>query len=106
MAAVFLAHPFSSDPVGHTARVRRIARRLALQGHLPLSPHLLLGPILKESDERDLALSLCLRLIGFSDEVHAHGDPTEGMTLELREARRLGKVIRIFDRSKKDNRLG
>lgn len=94
---IYLAHPFASDPVGHTTRVRRIARRLALEGHLPLSPHLLLGPILHENRERDLAIALCRRMVGLADEVHVFGLETDGMRLEVEEALRLGKVVRRFD---------
>ena len=87
---VYVCHPFASDPVRHAARVRSIGRRLAVSGDLPLVPHLLLGPILREDRERDLAMRLCLQLVSLADEVRVYGDPSEGMRLEIAEAERLG----------------
>lgn len=90
MAAVFISHPYASDPLGNRALVARIARRLSLDGHLPLPPQLLFPHFINEQLERDLALKLCLQLLGLADEVRAYGSPSEGMRLEIAEAERLG----------------
>ena len=90
MSIVFISHPFSSDPALHSSTVVNITRRIALQGHLPLAPQIYLPAFLKEDTERDLALKLCLQFVRLADEVLVYGEPTEGMQLEIAEARRLG----------------
>ena|SRR5713101_1232582 len=90
---VFISHPFSSDPGRNQNAIAVIARRLARNGVLPLAPQLYLPHFLDEATERDLALRLCLRLVGLADEVQIFGSPSEGMKLEIAEARRLGIPI-------------
>ncbi len=76
--------------------VRVISREVALRGALPLAPQLLLGLALKEPEERDLGLRLCLRMVAMADEVRVYGEPTEGMRLEIAEAERLGiPIVRV-----------
>jgi hypothetical protein len=57
---------------------------------VPIAPHLILPAYIDESTERELALDHCLRLVAVADEVLVFGSPTEGMRLEIAEARRLG----------------
>ena len=56
--------------------------RVALQIYLPHS--------IDEATDRNLVLRLCLRLVATSHEVRVYGEPSEGMCLEIAEARRLG----------------
>jgi len=88
--AVYVCHAFGSDPAGNAVSVRRACRALAEAGHLPLAPQLLFPDFLDEAMERDQALRLCLKLVALSDEVRVFGTVTEGMHLEITEARRLG----------------
>ena len=97
MSVIFVSHPFASDPVRHARRVAGIARELALAGHLPLTPQLYLPAFIDEVTERDLALRLCMRLVALSDEVRVYGEPSEGMRLEIAEARRLGITVVASD---------
>ncbi len=90
MAVIYISHPFAADPEANRKQVVQIARGLALQGHLPLAPQLLFPNFVDEAVERDLALKLCLDLIGRADEVRAYGKFSEGMRLEIAEAERLG----------------
>jgi hypothetical protein len=90
---IYVAHPYAADPKRNRERVRRIARRLALEGHLPLAPQLYQPQFLDERTERDLALGICLGLVRLSDEVRVYGEPSEGMRLEIAEAGRLGIPI-------------
>lgn len=87
LARIFVCHAFSSNPGSNHAAVIRIARRLALQGHLPLAPQLLFPHFIDETSERDLALKLCLQHVALADEVRVFGEVTEGMRLEIDEAR-------------------
>ena len=90
MVTVFISHPFTADPEGNVARVRLIAREIALQGDIPLAPHLFLPAIVDEPTERRLAIALCRDLVALADEVRVFGEPTEGMLIEIAEAERLG----------------
>lgn len=93
MKRIFISHAYSGDPAGNCTRVRGIARRLALEGHLPLAPHLYPPQFLDEAAERDLAIGICLGLVRLSDEVRVYGEPTEGMRVEIAEAGRRGIPI-------------
>jgi hypothetical protein len=88
----YICHPFRDDPVGNAERVRRICEQLKHEC-VPLAPHLLLPGYVDEATERDLALRHCLRLLAACDEVRVYGEPTEGMRLEIAEARRLGMLV-------------
>ena len=90
MKRVYVAHPFSSDPSANLRSIPHLARRLALEGKLPLAPQLYLPKFIDEATERNLALRLCLRLVALSDEVRVYREPTAGMRLEIAEAHRLG----------------
>lgn len=97
MKLVYICHPFAADPAGNAERVRRICEELKHHG-VPLAPHLLLPGFIDEVTERDLALQHCMRLVAACDEVRAYGEPTEGMRLEIAEARRLGiPLLRVVE---------
>lgn len=89
MESVFISHAFSSAAADNAAAVTRLARRLMLSGVVPIAPQIYLPQFIDELTERDLALRLCLALVARSDEVRVYGKPTEGMRLEIAEARRL-----------------
>ncbi len=93
MARIFVCHPYAADPDGNAALVARIARRIALQGHLPIAPQLYLPHFINEKAEREIALGLCRDLVALSDIVEIHGEVTAGMRREITEARWRG--IRI-----------
>jgi hypothetical protein len=90
MRTVFVSHPFSRCPDRNRESVAVIARSLVNQGSLPVAPQIYLPQFINEATERDLALKLCLELVALSDEVRVYGEPSEGMRLEIAEARRLG----------------
>jgi len=93
MSTVFVCHPFAGDSAGNAAAVRRIACRIALQGHVPIAPQIYLPQFIDEATERDLALTICLAMLALCDALQVYGEPTEGMRLEIAEARRLGIPI-------------
>lgn len=89
----YICHPLGSDPSGNAERVRRICRWFALQGYLPLAPHIYVPQFLAEPAERELAMDLCRRLIGLADELLVFGEPTTGMRSEIEEAHRIGVPV-------------
>ena len=90
MIRVFVSHRFSEDPTANQFAVATISRGLALDGVLPIAPQIYLPQFIREADERDLALKLCLHLVRLVDVMKVHGRVSDGMRLEIAEARRLG----------------
>jgi hypothetical protein len=90
MNRVFISHPYRNAPLANAEHVVNIARTLARSGQLPIAPQIYLPQFISEATERDLALRMCLALVGLSDGVRVFGEPTEGMRLEIAEAHRLG----------------
>ena len=93
MSRIFVCHFYSSDPIESQARVQQIARRIALEGHLPLAPQIYLPAFIDEKAERDLALHLGLQLVALCNELRFYGSLSAGMRLEIEEARTLGIPI-------------
>jgi len=87
---VYICHAYSSNPRHHVESVRGICRDLAMQGLAPIAPQLSAPQYLDEGEERRIALRICLALVGRADELRVYGEPSEGMRLEIAEARRLG----------------
>lgn len=95
---VYVCHPFADDPEGNVQRVREICRALAASGFLPIAPQVYLPQFIDEDSERAQALSLCLELVGASDEVRAYGDRiTAGMRREIEYAEARGIPVRFTD---------
>ena len=90
----YVCHPYRNDPLGNRLRVAAHCRRLAHDGVLPLAPQLMLPTFLDERTERELAMTLCLRMVRLADEVIVYGAPTEGMQREIAEATRCGVRVR------------
>lgn len=87
---LYICHPFGSNPVDNANRITYLCHQLVSSDYFPFAPQLLLPHFLDETTERDFAMAFCLRLVSLVDEVRVYGNPTEGMRLEIAEARRLG----------------
>jgi hypothetical protein len=88
--SIYICHPYS-NPMHNIIVVRQICREIVKRCEgLPLAPHLLFPPFLDDEEERDLAMSLCLCLLGKCDEVRVYGEViTKGMQDEITEAKML-----------------
>jgi len=95
---IYISHPYRDCPDRNVDRVRLIAKGMANTHCIPVAPHLYLPQLLEEASERDLAMRLCLGLVALCDELHAYGEPTEGMRLEIAEAERLGIPVVYVER--------
>ena len=93
MRTVFISHAFSADVELNSRRVLAIARACVREGLLPLAPQIYFPQFIDESTERDLALRLCLSLVGLADEVRVYGRLSPGMIVEVEHARRLGIAV-------------
>ena len=83
-------------------RVRQICEGLK-DKCVPLAPQLMLSAYINEATERDLAIAHCLGLVATADELLVYGEPTEGMQLEIAEARRLEIPVVFVADAKRDD---
>ena len=96
---VYVAHPYSDDPVDNVHRVRAICRAVVDEGHVPIAPHLFLPAFVDEATERDLALRLCIELVRGCDALWFYGTRiSPGMEREISAAqvRGIPVVNRLF----------
>ena len=76
---------------------KRYCRMAADRGCIPLAPHLLLPQFLSEEKERDLAISMDLRLLDVCQEIWVCGDfITSGMRREIERASTRGIPIKFY----------
>ena len=97
---IFVCTPYSADIENNTFRALAICRRLALQGHIPIAPHLYAPRFLYEhrAIERQLGIGIGLELLKVCDELWCYDGgkpPSAGMRQELEAARRLGIPIKM-----------
>lgn len=96
---IFICSPYRGDVETNTQNARRYCRFAIEQGGTPFAPHLLFTQFLNDDDpiERRAGLCLGVEMLKRCDELWAFGQPTEGMALEIQEAKRLGVRVRRFD---------
>ena len=93
MKVVYIAHPFTNDPEGNMRKVAGICRDLP-EDIVPISP-IHNFSFLKEPDDREKALPMCLILLSRADEVWVYGDykNSTGCQAEISMAETLGIPI-------------
>lgn len=95
LPVVYICSPFSGDTEGNTERIRKYCRYAVRQKVIPVAMHLLLPQFMKESTERELAMSMDLQILGRCDEPWVFGGRvTEGMRKEIGRAEETGMRIR------------
>ena len=96
MRRIFICSPLRGDVTANLARVRQVARDVALAGDCPVIPHELVH-VLDDGDEEERLIGLrCgLALLEVCDEVLAVCDVTVGMSCEISAASELGIPIRF-----------
>ena len=94
---VYICSRYSGDVKRNTEMARRYSRYAIDQGCIPLAPHLLLPQFLSEETERELAISIDLRILSLCQELWVCGDEmSEGMQRELEQAMMAGMPIRYI----------
>ena len=89
------AWEYSGDVNGNLERACRYSRFAVDEGCVPVTPHLYLPLFLSEETERELAISLDLRLMDVCRELWVCGDViSEGMRREMAYAADIGIPIR------------
>ena len=98
---VYICSPYSGDVERNTEMARLYSRYAIDNGYVPITPHLWLPSILSEETERELAISLDLRLLDLVSELWVCGDTvSEGMTREIDHAAEAGIPVMIFEEEK------
>jgi len=92
---VFICSPYHGDIERNLEIARKLSRAVALQGHMPIAPHLLFPQFLDDNDDtqRDLAMAFCQELVLACDAivVYTNGGISPGMRPEIDAAYALGK---------------
>ncbi|MEG1195145.1 MAG: DUF4406 domain-containing protein [Clostridia bacterium] len=102
---VFICSPYRGDVEVNLQKARNYCHLAFVQGDrmsapiIPFAPHLLFTQFLDDSkaSERDAGLCLGLSMLARCDQLWVFGAPTQGMALEIQEAKRLHIPIRSFD---------
>ena len=96
---IFICSPYRGDVEANKENARYFCRLAFQQGGVPFAPHLLFTQFLDDSKayERDAGLCLGLDMLARCDQLWVFDEPTQGMTLEIQEAKRLHIPIRRFD---------
>ena len=100
MRWVYVASPFKGDMQTNIQNAKMYALYVANQAFVPMVPHLFLTQFLNDDiqSERELGLALGLQILKRCHELWVFGGiVSEGMSLEIRFARRHNIPIRYFD---------
>ena len=101
MKKVYICSPYRADTKEglerHIEYAKEVTRRIALQGCIPVTPHLYLTQCLDDNDpaERAAGMSIALGLIDVCDILivcDKYG-LSEGMQSEIRYAQKQGKFV-------------
>lgn len=100
MPLVFICSPLAGDVDMNIRRARRYSRFAMMSGALPLAPHILFTQFMDDTDpeQRCRAIFMGLILLSKCSELWCFGRKiSNGMSLELKKAKRLGIPIRHFN---------
>lgn len=103
---VFICSPYSGDIKANIKKARRYCRLAVKKGYLPIAPHLLFPQFLDDNNEfeRELGMSMGLRLQRKCKEVWVFGEISSGMRIEIKKARWRGLPIRYFNEKGREER--
>lgn len=96
---VYICSPYSGDVETNVRNARHYCRFAVECGCIPITSHLLLPQFIRDSnpDEHDLAIFMCLVLLGKCAEPWVFGDRvSHGMETEIAKAKRKRMTIRLF----------
>jgi hypothetical protein len=95
LRVVFVSSPYRGDVASNLALARAAAHEVFEAGHVPIVAHMYIPQVLDDDDpvERALGIGAALVLLARCDEIWVFGEPSEGMRMEIDEARRLGVPV-------------
>ena len=92
---VYICSPYSGDVGRNIEKACRYSRFAVDEGCVPVTPHLYMPLFISEELERELAISLDLRLMDVCSELWVCGDViSEGMRREMAYAAGIGITVR------------
>lgn len=92
---LYICHPYKSNPQLNRIKALKFAEKISTEGGIPITPHVLF-PFLNDENpyDRAKAMSYCIELLSVCHFVAVCGSIiTEGMKIELEEAKKLSLPI-------------
>lgn len=82
---VFICSPYRGDTALNTAKARTYCRMAALQGYVPIAPHIFFTQFLDDDceTERKISIDCGIRLMAVCQEMWIFGEPSGGMKFEM-----------------------
>jgi len=99
MKKAFICSPLRGDIEGNIKRAKGYALEAVLEGYLPIVPHIYFTLFLDDNKptERQAGMAMGVELLKECDEIWVYGEPSEGMSQEIKVASDLGiKIIKKF----------
>ena len=94
---VYICSPYSGDVDRNIEKACRYSRFAVEEGYVPITPHLWMPLFISEETEREMAISLDLRLIDVCSELWVCGDViSDGMRREMDYAAETGTIIQYI----------
>ncbi|MEG1550170.1 MAG: DUF4406 domain-containing protein [Ruthenibacterium sp.] len=95
---IYVASKYAGATQTNVANAIRYCRFVIKKRCMPIAGHLIYPQILNDENprEREMGLMFGLALLAVCDEVWCFGEISQGMKMEITEAKRLGKKIRYF----------
>lgn len=92
---VFICSPYRGDKEANVKNAKRYCRKAIQAGCNPVAPHLYYPQFLDDHDfgERFWGLCLGLEILKECVEVWVYGEPTQGMQIEIEQAKAWGIPI-------------
>ena len=97
---IYICSPLRGDYSKNIGRALKYCREVALQGDIPIAPHIYFTQFLDDTipSEREIGLKFGLELVKLCDMVYVYGKPSEGMQAEIKLAEQLGVEV-IYHRA-------
>ncbi len=96
---VYICSPYAGDIERNCEYAKNYCRYAVRTGHLPIAPHIYFTQFMDDSNptERSTAMFMDLVLLSKCHELWVFGNRlSEGMSIEISNARERGKTIRYF----------
>lgn len=97
MKIIYVASPYGGDVKKNTEFAKKACRHVMEQGHAFFAPHLLYPDLLDENQpkERQLGIEMGFAILQNCGELWCYGNHiSQGMMMEIEEARQIGIPIR------------
>ncbi|MCK9479280.1 MAG: hypothetical protein M0R40_07255 [Firmicutes bacterium] len=95
---IYVASKYAGDVDTNVTNAIRYCKYVIEKKCIPIASHLTYPTMLNDADpyEREMGLMFGLALLALCDEVWCFGEISQGMEMEIAEAKRLGKKVCYF----------